>query len=116
MIAAPLSTVDINVDLPASTAQPAPRPEKPLFVMVKSDLSLVLGEAAVSRDTLAGALDRGRQGAAHLRSRRPHGRLWRDYGTHESPARRWLFEARARRLGSGPRRRLHNPGRTSALS
>ena len=40
--------------LPASTAQPAPRPEKPLFVMVKSDLSLVLGEAAVSRDTLAG--------------------------------------------------------------
>ena len=29
MVAAPLATVDINVDLPASTAQPAPRPEKP---------------------------------------------------------------------------------------
>jgi biopolymer transport protein ExbD len=57
MVAAPLSTVDINVDLPASTAQPAPRPEKPLFVTVKSNLSLALGEAAVSRDNLAGALD-----------------------------------------------------------
>jgi biopolymer transport protein ExbD len=51
MVAAPLSTVDINVDLPASTAQPAPRPEKPVFVTVKSDLSLALGEAAVSRTT-----------------------------------------------------------------
>jgi biopolymer transport protein ExbD len=57
MVAAPLSTVDVNVDLPASTAQPVPRPDKPLFVTVKSDLSLALGEAAVSRDALAGALD-----------------------------------------------------------
>ena len=57
MVAAPLSTVDVNVDLPASTAQPVPRPDKPLFVTVKSDLSLALGEATVSRDTLAGALD-----------------------------------------------------------
>jgi biopolymer transport protein ExbD len=56
MVAAPLSTVDVNVDLPASTAQPASRPDKPLFVTVKSDLSLALGEAAVSRDSLAGAL------------------------------------------------------------
>jgi biopolymer transport protein ExbD len=35
----------------------APRPEKPLFVTVKSDLSLALGEAAVNCDNLAGALD-----------------------------------------------------------
>ena len=32
MVAAPLSTVDVNVDLPASTANPAPRPDKPLFL------------------------------------------------------------------------------------
>ena len=25
------ATVDVNVDLPASTANPAPRPDKPLF-------------------------------------------------------------------------------------
>jgi biopolymer transport protein ExbD len=58
MVAAPLSTIDVNVDLPASTAQPAPRPEKPLFVTVKSDLSLALGEAAVSRDTLTSRRER----------------------------------------------------------
>jgi biopolymer transport protein ExbD len=57
MVAAPLSTVDVNVDLPASTAQPAPRPDKPLFLTVKPDLSLALGEAPVDRISLAGALD-----------------------------------------------------------
>ena len=49
MVAAPLSTVDVNVDLPASTAQPAPRPDKPVFLTVKADLSLVLGEIPVKR-------------------------------------------------------------------
>ena len=32
MVAAPLATVDIAVDLPASTAEPQPRPDKPLFL------------------------------------------------------------------------------------
>jgi biopolymer transport protein ExbD len=57
MVAAPLSTVDVNVDLPASTAQPAPRPDKPLFLTIKADRSLDLGEQAVTRDNLAAALD-----------------------------------------------------------
>ena len=57
MVAAPLSTVDLKVDLPASTAQPAPRPDKPVFVTVKADLSLALGDDPVSRETLAAALD-----------------------------------------------------------
>ncbi len=57
MVAAPLSTVDVKVDLPASTAQPAPRPDKPVFVTVKADLSLSLGDDPVSRETLAAALD-----------------------------------------------------------
>jgi len=57
MVAAPLSTVDVNVDLPASTAEPAPRPDKPLFLTIKPDLSLALGEAPVDRGGLAGALD-----------------------------------------------------------
>lgn len=57
MVAAPLSTVDVNVDLPASTAQPVQRPDKPLFLTVKSDLSLALGEDAISRPGLGGALD-----------------------------------------------------------
>ncbi len=62
MVAAPLSTVDVNVDLPASTAQPAPRPDKPLFLTLKTDLSLVLGEAPVKREELGAALDQAASG------------------------------------------------------
>ena len=36
MVAAPLATVDVAVDLPASTAEPQPRPDKPIFLTVKS--------------------------------------------------------------------------------
>jgi biopolymer transport protein ExbD len=62
MVAAPLSTVDVNVDLPASTAQPAPRPDKPLFLTVKQDLTLALGDDPIGRESLAGALDSATQG------------------------------------------------------
>lgn len=62
MVAAPLSTVDVNVDLPASTAEPAPRPDKPLFLTLKPDLTLSLGEDPVDRGSLAGALDSATQG------------------------------------------------------
>ncbi|MER2296839.1 MULTISPECIES: TonB system transport protein ExbD [Pseudomonas] len=47
MVAAPLATVDIKVDLPASTAKPAPRPEKPVFVSVKADQKLYIGDDQV---------------------------------------------------------------------
>jgi biopolymer transport protein ExbD len=57
MVAAPLSTVDVNVDLPASTAQSSPRPDKPLFVTIKPDLSLALGDTPIPRDSLGAALD-----------------------------------------------------------
>jgi len=62
MIAAPLATVDMAVDLPASTAQQSPRPDKPLFVTLKPDMSLTVGDEAVTRDTLAAALDRATGG------------------------------------------------------
>jgi len=32
MVAAPLATVDVAVDLPVSTAEQQPRPDKPLFL------------------------------------------------------------------------------------
>ncbi len=57
MVAAPLATVDIPVDLPASTAEPQPRPEKPVFLSVKSDLSLAVGDNVIARASLASALD-----------------------------------------------------------
>jgi biopolymer transport protein ExbD len=56
MIAAPLATVDLAVDLPSSTVQPQQRPDKPVFLTVKPDLSLALGEDTISRDGLASAL------------------------------------------------------------
>ena len=56
MVAAPLATVDVPVDLPASAAPAQPRPEKPVFLTVKADLSLAVGEDAVARDDLGGAL------------------------------------------------------------
>jgi biopolymer transport protein ExbD len=57
MVAAPLSTVDVNVDLPASTAQPSQRPDKPIFVTIKPDLTLTVGETPVVQGALAEALD-----------------------------------------------------------
>jgi len=56
MVAAPLSTVDVPVDLPAASADPQNRPPKPLFLTVKADLSLSVGEAAVAREHLGHAL------------------------------------------------------------
>jgi TonB system transport protein ExbD (group 1) len=57
MVAAPLATVDIGVNLPASTAPEQPRPDKPVFVTIKSDGGIAIGETVVTRDALAGALD-----------------------------------------------------------
>ncbi len=57
MIAAPLATVDIPVDLPASSAEQRQRPETPLFLSLKPDLSIAVGEDVVMRDALPAALD-----------------------------------------------------------
>jgi len=56
MIAAPLATVDISVDLPTSNAEQQQRPDKPLVLTLKSDLSLMIDNSPVSRPALAGAL------------------------------------------------------------
>ena len=57
MVAAPLATVDVKVDLPASTAAPEKPPDHRQFLTLRQDLSLVLGEAPVARDALGAALD-----------------------------------------------------------
>ena len=62
MVAAPLATVDVAVDLPASTAQPRERPDKPLYLTLKADLSLAIGDDPVTREALAAALDTASQG------------------------------------------------------
>jgi biopolymer transport protein ExbD len=62
MVAAPLATVDILVNLPAASVQPQPRPDKPLYLSIKSDLTLALGNDAVGRDMLRSTLDRASNG------------------------------------------------------
>ena len=57
MIAAPLATVDVAVDLPTSNAARQPRPDVPIFLTIKSDLTLALGDVPVSRPSLQAALD-----------------------------------------------------------
>ncbi|MFT4012377.1 MAG: TonB system transport protein ExbD [Paracoccus sp. (in: a-proteobacteria)] len=56
MVAAPLATVDVNVDLPVSNATPAQRPDEPIYVTVRPDLTLAIGNADVPSDGLPAAL------------------------------------------------------------
>ncbi len=62
MVAAPLATVDVSVDLPASTAKPAERPDEPVYVTLKEDMSLSLGNNVAARETLGADLDRLTEG------------------------------------------------------
>src|SRR5271155_2471398 len=57
MVAAPLSTVDLPIDLPSSTAIPQKKPDKPTYVSIKSDLTLAIGEMPVKRIDIISALD-----------------------------------------------------------
>jgi biopolymer transport protein ExbD len=57
MVAAPLSTVDLPVDLPSSTAIPQKKPDKPTYVTIKADLAVAVDETAVKRVDLVRSLD-----------------------------------------------------------
>jgi biopolymer transport protein ExbD len=81
MVAAPLSTVDVAVDLPVSNAQAQPRPDKPVFLTLKADLSLALGDEGIAPGALKSALDErtggDRERRVYLRADRavPYGEL-----------------------------------------
>jgi biopolymer transport protein ExbD len=81
MIAAPLSTVDLPVDLPSSTATPQKKPDKPTYVTIKSDLAVAIGETPVKRvdlvKTLDAAPEQGKDRRIFLRADRavPYGEL-----------------------------------------
>ena len=57
MVAAPLSTVDLPIDLPTSTATPQKKPDKPTYVSIKPDLTVAIGENPVKRAELVSTLD-----------------------------------------------------------
>jgi biopolymer transport protein ExbD len=61
MVAAPLSTVDVHVDLPVSTAKPQQRPDKPIYLTIKSDLQLTIGNESIARADLTSAVETATQ-------------------------------------------------------
>jgi biopolymer transport protein ExbD len=67
MVAAPLATVDIQVNLPASSAEPQQRPDKPVYLTLKSDLTLALGNDTMARELLGGTLDNATKGQKDTR-------------------------------------------------
>lgn len=57
MVAAPLATVDVPVNLPSANVQPKEHKDKPVYLTVKADLRLAVGDTIVSRGDLTAALD-----------------------------------------------------------
>jgi biopolymer transport protein ExbD len=57
MVAAPLATVDVPVDLPVSKAVRQPKPDTLLYLTLRADLSFVLRDQPVTRQELGKALD-----------------------------------------------------------
>jgi biopolymer transport protein ExbD len=62
MIAAPLATVDVPVNLPSTNAPQQQRPPEPVYLTVKGDLSLAVGDNPVPRERLAAALEQAFHG------------------------------------------------------
>jgi biopolymer transport protein ExbD len=80
MVAAPLSTVDLPVDLPSSTAVPMKKPDNPIYITIRADLVVAVGETPVKRADLVrslGGLPEGREKRIFLRADRgvPYGDL-----------------------------------------
>jgi biopolymer transport protein ExbD len=67
MVAAPLATVDIHVNLPASTAEQQKRPDKPLYLTIKSDHTIALGNTPIARERLAAMMDAAANGEKDTR-------------------------------------------------
>ena len=67
MVAAPLATVDINVDLPASRGAASERPDQPVWLTVSPDLTLSLGQEPVAEGQLLAALEAVTEGDRETR-------------------------------------------------
>ena len=81
MVAAPLSTVDLPIDLPTSSATPQKKPDKPTYLSIRRDLTIAVGEETVHRAelimTLDGMADMSKDKYVFLRADRsvPYGEL-----------------------------------------
>ncbi|GHU06494.1 TonB system transport protein ExbD [Alphaproteobacteria bacterium] len=62
MVAAPLATVDVNVDLPTSSAVQRQRPDQPLYLTIAADGGIAVGDDIVAWDELGASIDRAAEG------------------------------------------------------
>ena len=67
MVAAPLATVDLPIDLPSSTAAPSSDTETPVFVTLQQNLLLAVGDQVVTSAQLGEALNSVTQGDLNKR-------------------------------------------------
>ena len=58
MVAAPLATVDVKVDLPVSNAQAAPKPDTPVYLSLTADGGMAVGDREVTLATLGSEIIR----------------------------------------------------------
>jgi biopolymer transport protein TolR len=57
MVAAPLMTVSVPVDLPKASATPTPLPVEPTYITVQADKTVYLGEVKMPFDELLAQLE-----------------------------------------------------------
>jgi biopolymer transport protein ExbD len=69
MVAAPLATVSIKVNLPTAVAPPTPSPQKPIYLTIRKNGDLHIGNAATDLDSLGADLKKqvGTRDPAHER-------------------------------------------------
>ncbi len=52
MVAAPLATVSVKVDLPPAVAQPSPTPPKPIYISIQKNGNLHIGDFPTDLDKM----------------------------------------------------------------
>ncbi|SEH12963.1 outer membrane transport energization protein ExbD [Sphingopyxis sp. YR583] len=67
MVAAPLATVNVPIDLPVSTAQPQPQDDDPIVLSLGKDLALNLGNDPIDRAALGARLGERTKGNLNAR-------------------------------------------------
>ena len=62
MVAAPLATVSVKLDLPPAVAKQAPNPPKPIYISIQKGGSLYIGDFPTDLDTIGNDLRKQLQG------------------------------------------------------
>jgi len=52
MVAAPLATVSVKIELPPAVAPPSQNPPKPIYISIQNDADVFIGDFPTSVDTL----------------------------------------------------------------